>query len=421
MRLQVATLDSIALQHSSTHAPSKMLQILAYTIGTVGLQAYLVSSFAPGPVTVTPPLAFVAKHPYRHAVDSKYPLRTPIGFSAKPLLDEGGDALLTPETYADSDSAEHEVENIIIDTAADAFQSTDFTTQPHLPPELENCEIVYEDDVISADDEETMLPVKPQNSSFQRSLLAQQLAYKTKRTASIVSTEKQVASKSKEAFQRSLLAARINNDKVEKSSLKSEEEFLQKNSKMSWMESEVRAASLGGKESVPFYDAAAMATRCADLADADSVKSEAKDVVTNMKPAEDAVVTNENVATNMTSVVATKVVKTAKRMIMEQDLALTNYVTKKGVEQTKQRMRQKLGVGSPGETNAEKDSPRKKVDGLGKKLLSTDGKTMLQKFLQTGLVQRLRQPKVLIILALVAILCRSLALAWFGNPAMRLK
>jgi hypothetical protein len=104
------------------------------------------------------------------------------------------------------------------------------------------------------------------------------------------------------------------------------------------------------------------------------------------------------------------------------------------VEQTKERMRQKLGVG----TSDNKEAPSKAKGLVVKKLstgtedsvtnyLSTGGEnksvlqSALQKLLQTRFVQRLRQPKILIISILLAVLCRSLALAWFGNPAMRLK
>jgi len=397
----------------------KDMHLITYTLGA-GLQAALVLSFAPaGPVTISPRFAFVSKHPYRNVVDS-YPLRTPLGALAKPLVEEADDALLTPETYADSQSAETEVEHIIMDAAVEAFQSTDFTTEPHLPPELLNCQVVYEDD----GENTSSSPPESSIESFQRSLLAQQLAYNAKR--------KQEASKKQEAFQRSLLAARLSNNKAENALLEAEEEFLQKNSQMNWMESEVRAASLGGKESLPFYDSAAMATRSADLADAEATAME----VVAASTATEQVAAAKNKIGVTPLVASTKVAKPAGRRSPKQpdNIAIQSYVTKKGVEQTKERMRQKLGVG----TSDNKEAPSKAKGLVVKKLstgtedsvtnyLSTGGEnksvlqSALQKLLQTRFVQRLRQPKILIISILLAVLCRSLALAWFGNPAMRLK
>ena len=399
------------------------MQLLAYTLGA-GLQAALVSSFAPaGPVAISPRFAFVSQHPYRNVVRSNNPLRTPLGVLAnKPLVEEADDSsLLTPETYAASETAENEVEQIIMDAAVEAFQSTDFTTKPHLPPELENCEVIYADE----DGENTSVPTTSQ-IEFQRSLLAQQLAYNTKKSASVVPEEKQEASKNQEAFQRALLAARLSNDNS--LLVEAEEEFLQKDSQMHWIESEVRAASLGGKESVPFYDSAAMATRSADLADA-----EATDAVTSTASDEVAAAKNKIGVTPLAANL--EVAKTAgrRRSSSKQpdDIEIQSFVTKKGVELTKQRMRQKLGVG----TNDNNEAPVKTKGLVVKKMskdsvtnyLSTEEEkksvlpTALKKLLQTRLVQRLRQPKILIISVLLAVLCRSLALAWFGNPAMRLK
>ena len=393
--------------------------LTTFTLGAASLQTALVSSFTSGPVEISPRFAFVSKHPYRNAVDSSYPLRTPltgVSASAKPLVEESDEALLTPETYADSQSAETEVEHIIMDAAVEAFQSTDFTTEPHLPPELESCEVIYDNTI----EEEV-----PSKESFQRSLLAQQFAYNTKKSAPVVPEEALEASKKQEAFQRSLLAARLNSDTADKSLLVEEEEFFQKDSQMNWMESEVRAASLGGKESLPFHDSAAMATRSADLA-----ASTATDQVAAAKR-----------KIGVTPMVADlEVAKKAGRRSAKQqpaDIEIQSYVTKKGVELTKERMRQKLGVG----TTDNKESPSKKGKGLvGRKVeagkedsvtsyLSTGEKSKartafqstLQKLLQTGVVKRLRQPKVLIASVLMAVLFRSLALAWFGNPAMRLK
>jgi len=413
-----------------------MQLLTTFTLGAAGLQTALVSSFTSGPVAISPRFAFVSQHPYRNAVDSTYPLRTPLCVAAKTLVEESDEALLTPETYADSQSAESEVEHIIMDAAVEAFEATDFTTEPHLPPELENCEVIYADDG-EEDESSSSLPTDSQTVSFQEALLAQQLAYNTKKSEPVVSEETQEVSKKQEAFQRSLLAARLSTDTAENSLLEAEEEFLQKDSQMNWMESEVRAASLGGKESLPFHDSAAMATRSADLADAENMME--------TSPAASSPSATDQVAAakrkiGVTPVIADwEVAKSAGQRSSKQppaDLEIQSYVTKRGVELTKERMRQKLGVS----TDDNKETPSKSRGLVVRKLaagtedsvttylsagekskVQTVLQSALEKVLQTGLVKRLSQPKILIFSVLLGVLCRSLALAWFGNPAMRLK
>mmetsp|Transcript_3693 Transcript_3693/g.5667 ORF Transcript_3693/g.5667 Transcript_3693/m.5667 type:complete len:412 (-) Transcript_3693:722-1957(-) len=411
-----------------------MQLLTTFTLGAAGLQTALVSSFTSGPVAISPRFAFVSQHPYRNAVDSTYPLRTPLCVAAKTLVEESDEALLTPETYADSQSAESEVEHIIMDAAVEAFEATDFTTEPHLPPELENCEVIYADDG-EEDESSSSLPTDSQTVSFQRALLAQQLAYNTKKSEPAVSEETQEVSKKQEAFQRSLLAARLSTDTAENSLLEAEEEFLQKDSQMNWMESEVRAASLGGKESLPFHDSAAMATRSADLADAENM---AETTPAAFSATDQVAAAKRKIG--VTPVIADwEVAKSAGKRSSKHppaDLEIQSYVTKRGVELTKERMRQKLGVS----TDDNKEAPSKSRGLVVRKLaagtedsvttyLSAGEKSKVQtvlqsaldKLLHTGLLKRLSQPKILIFSVLLGVLCRSLALAWFGNPAMRLK
>ncbi|KAK1747296.1 hypothetical protein QTG54_001259 [Skeletonema marinoi] len=411
-----------------------MQLLTTLTLGAAGLQTALVSSFTSGPVAISPRFAFVSQHPYRNAVDSTYPLRTPLCVAAKTLVEESDEALLTPETYADSQSAESEVEHIIMDAAVEAFEATDFTTEPHLPPELENCEVIYADDG-EEDESSSSLPTDSQTVSFQEALLAQQLAYNTKKSEPVVSEETQEVSKKQEAFQRSLLAARLSTDTAENSLLEAEEEFLQKDSQMNWMESEVRAASLGGKESLPFHDSAAMATRSADLADAENM---AETTPTTFSATDQVAAAKRKIG--VTPVIADwEVAKSAGKRSSKHppaDLEIQSYVTKRGVELTKERMRQKLGVS----TDDNKETPSKSRGLVVRKLaagtedsvttylsagekskVQTVLQSALEKLLHTGLVKRLSQPKILIFSLLLGVLCRSLALAWFGNPAMRLK
>lgn len=259
-----------------------------------------------------------------------------------------------------------------------------------------------------------------------------------KKSEPAVSEETQEVSKKQEAFQRSLLAARLSTDTAaENSLLEAEEEFLQKDSQMNWMESEVRAASLGGKESLPFHDSAAMATRSADLADAENM--------VETTPAASSPSATDQVAAakrkiGVTPVIADwEVAKSAGKRSSKHppaDLEIQSYVTKRGVELTKERMRQKLGV----TTDDNKEAPSKSRGLVVRKLaagtedsvttylsagekskVQTVLQSALEKLLHTGLVKRLSQPKILIFSVLLGVLCRSLALAWFGNPAMRLK
>ena len=392
------------------------MQLLTFTLGA-GLPV-VASSFASGPVDISPRFAFVSKHPYRKAVDT-YPLRTPIGLTPMSLVKDSDDTLLTPETYADSKSAENQVENVIMDVAAEAFQSTDFTSQPHLPPELENCEVTY----AGEEDENSTVPSSPQKESFQRLLLAQQFAYNTKQAAPVVSDEHDASTK-QEAFQRSLLDARLSKDTAgEEEEEEGEEEDVanENDSHVSLMESKVSTTPLGGNGSSP--------TNLKDVEVAEVATTKAKPAYLH----ELAAAKNK---IGVTPLVADKVVKTTSgRRSSKQpdDITIQSYVTQRGVEQTKERMRQKLGVGA---TTDNKEAPVNSK-GFVVKEMSADkedsvtnylsageksvAQTAIQQFLQTRSVQRLRKPKTMIISILFTVFCRSLALAWFGNPAMRLR
>ena len=54
------------------------------------------------------------------------------------------DDVLTPETFADSKMARHEVRDTILHAASKAFDQTDFSHEPHLSPELEVAEVAFE-------------------------------------------------------------------------------------------------------------------------------------------------------------------------------------------------------------------------------------------------------------------------------------
>jgi len=104
--------------------------------------------------------------------------------------------LLTPQTFADSASVDSQVEEVIGTKASEAFESTDFTNEPELSPELDGCSLDF-DELI----DNTAVPTKA--DAFQRKLLEERLAN---------NRSKNVKKSEEEAFQRSLLSARIAND-----------------------------------------------------------------------------------------------------------------------------------------------------------------------------------------------------------------
>ena len=112
--------------------------------------------------------------------------------------------LLTPETYADTTKADSQVEEVIGTKASAAFESTDFTNEPELSPELDGCSLDFDELIDNT-------AVSTKEDAFQRKLLEERLAN---------NRSKNVKKSEGEAFQRSLLSARIANDtKVKLSSI----------------------------------------------------------------------------------------------------------------------------------------------------------------------------------------------------------
>ena len=193
------------------------------------------------------------------------------------------DEVLTPGTYANSRMAKRQVKDTITNAASQAFDSTDFTHEPHLSPECEDVETAYEVALLANAAHELADAAERENrqskaamlerdkelewiekhedengsapssaikkaETFQQSLLAAQLANNPS------------AKQKQEAFQRSLLSARIANDAKAKQSDVTVEQQQQKEE---WMVSEARAASMGGEEVVPFSFASAAASSAA--------------------------------------------------------------------------------------------------------------------------------------------------------------
>ena len=116
----------------------------SYFIGSIGLQACFASmSLASGRKSVWPTssIAFVTNQPHRCPVREVHAIRH-MSSNDEYLINE--EDILTPETYADSKMAIHEVRHTILHAASEAFDSTDFTHEPHLSPELEVAEVAFE-------------------------------------------------------------------------------------------------------------------------------------------------------------------------------------------------------------------------------------------------------------------------------------
>ncbi|KAL7545253.1 hypothetical protein ACHAWF_008603 [Thalassiosira exigua] len=374
-----------------------------------------------------------------------------------------GDDLLTPETYADSRLAKLQVKDTIIHTASDAFQSTDFTHEPHLSPELEDAEVAYEVALLAnaahgladaadkenrqskaamfererelewiekQDEDDSAIRVL-KAEAFQRSLLAARLA----------NTNSNDGAKKLEGFQRSLLAARIANN------AKANSPYTDQQVKEGWMGSEARAASMGGPECLPFDVASAAASSAAAHALAEAEVEEKSN--------------KKNEGNDAPAIAVSKVAETASRMILGEDIALvehstpetpvsesqkqiypeknkndaisevdqwrkdyvddiTNYVQAKGVEQTKEKLRlTDEGENTIGSSSLNVDSvgtvDTSSTAEIAKKECNSENDSTLKRILNLRFIRKVRERQRLLIVALAVVICRRLILAYFGN------
>eukprot|EP00581_Thalassiosira_minuscula_P020076 CAMPEP_0183715866 /NCGR_PEP_ID=MMETSP0737-20130205/9944_1 /TAXON_ID=385413 /ORGANISM="Thalassiosira miniscula, Strain CCMP1093" /LENGTH=596 /DNA_ID=CAMNT_0025945035 /DNA_START=46 /DNA_END=1837 /DNA_ORIENTATION=+ len=250
----------------------------------------------------------------------------------------------------------------------------------------------------------TLLSAKTEVESFQRSLLAAQLA--NNKAKALLKNQMQ------ESFQRSLLSARIANDanvKKETSSSSAEEELQ----KEEWLGSEVRAASMGGQECLPFDVASAAASSAAAHALAEVEEQEEEEEEEEAKVEDDV---------TAPAAVASVVAETAERMIVAEDIAdlyqqiasdskpqeketaeqpmihddIQSYVQQKGIEQTKEKLSLKKNTAN---TSADSSSPSSK-ELAPPKSTNSDNESVIQKALRQGFVRRRRNGRRYIFAAL---------------------
>ena len=376
---------------------------------------------------------------------------------AQPMSSNNSDdEILTPETYADSTSAEIQVEDIITTKASGAFASTDFDTEPHLAPELENCGLDF-DELIDNPTTLTKADV------FQRKLLSEQLA----------NSKSSAAAKAKkmEAFHRCLLSTRIAYEMKAKESIAE----VEHQRKEEWMGSEVLAASMGKVSALQASSVVANA-----MAEAEHAAEEKQDEVIGKS--------------NSIIPPAAMVADTAERMILGEDIALVEhspessmkliqeevkvaekeveldkdtsvhdlqqsylsaqrevlsevdqwkqdyvsevrkYVNRNAIQKTKERMSQRsrsvhdidreyneiaesidvaddenvdLSINTVADTTPTKD--------LQQETMNSEGDSVIKRALQRGFVRRMRQRRNLLAVSLAVVLGRRLLLAWVGN------
>ncbi|KAL7544079.1 hypothetical protein ACHAXR_013510 [Thalassiosira sp. AJA248-18] len=389
------------------------------------------------------------------------------------------DDLLTPETYADSRMAKNQVKDVITHKASEAFDSTDFAHEPHLSPELEDAETAYEVALVASAAHELADAAEKENRQskaamlerekeldwiekhedenpsgaaveaelFQQSLLAAQLANKS----SMGGAKKQ------EAFHRSLLSARIANE------VKAKEAIVQEQLKEEWMGSEAIAASMGGQE--------CLSSSVASVASAVAAHALAE-VEAEEKVAEEKDLTVEEPNDPTPAAAASVLAETAERMILGEDIAffdhspessmqivndayeqqkedpvkevlenndsvhkqaqdeglpdinqwrkdyvdeIRSYMQQKGIEQTKEKNEDLESDG--GNVDSIDTSSTTASKELEVKHTSSENSTVIKRTVKRGFIERLRERRRLMVVALAVVICRRLFLAYFGNAA----
>jgi len=483
----------------------------------------------------------VASRPPRY-VPSQQPIPLSMAFAGGDNTNYNNNEILTPETYANSRMAKRQVNDTILSTASEAFDSTDFAHEPHLSPELEDVETAYEVALLASAAHEMADAAEKENrqsraamlerekelewiekhddeNEFQRSLLAARLEIENINSEGTTKQRQEVFQRSllsarisndaraketekelewiekhddentfqrsliaarlsnnnsqgstaieqrQEAFQRSLLSARIANDARAKETAFVEDEERQR--KEEWLGSEVRAASMGGQECLPFDVASAAASSAAAHAFAEVEAVENNDVavaVEEEKGGDDE---------TMTVVAASMLAETAERMILGEDIAyfeeqekeqrpavpvldndgsvqheqitqlsvqeevlsevdqwrndyfheIRSHVQQKGIEQTKEKLSLRYSGGGDSEvvdsidtTGANSTTSSKELD---VKDTSSENDNVIKRALQHRFLRRVRQRRKLLLVAAAVVIGRRLALAYFGN-ALRL-
>ena len=373
------------------------------------------------------------------------------------------DVLLTPGTYADSNSAERLVTDTVVAKASEAFDSTDFENEPHLSPELEDVEAAFEVALLAnaahamadaaekenrqskaamlererelewierhGEGESNLGMIVPSSNirskeKFQRSLLAAQLANKSNLRA-----------KKQEAFQRSLLSSRIAYD------VKSKENFVGQQLNEEATESSVsesvtddfgiiddlqfgveiaqEAEYDGMNENVVGMDDD-KAAHTSDESDESIVLGH--DASENSQPSEGALQVETAIFVNNDNsqlVVQAKTISILDQSRKDSVQAVRKYIHQKAIEKTKQKMMlrntdggESAAVNNVESINADADDQSDEISG---KELAPDSGSVMKLFNKRALIRRMPRRRRLLVVALGLVITRRLFLAYFGN------
>ncbi|KAL9184455.1 hypothetical protein ACHAXT_002541 [Thalassiosira profunda] len=340
---------------------------------------------------------------------------------AAQLANRKSKGILTPGTFADSIAAEQQVELKVSQTASKAFESTDFSLEPHLSPELEDREAAVEAALLANAAHELVEAAEKESRQSKAAMLERERELQWIENEADTAIQQSNAEK-RESFQRSLLSARIANDARVK------ELAVEKQMKEEWMGSEARAASMGGQECVSFDVASAAAFEAAEHA-LEEVKKEEHD-------------TPPVAAASMLA-------ETAERMILGEDLAMYDHSPELTVKEVAARDAEERYWEQVEKVSSNADQWRKEyveeiksyvqptssapapqmpspnddlVDSVSEttpkdteKATATPGKRIIKRVQKGGLMQRVRERRRFIVAALAVVACRRLFLAYFGS------
>ena len=360
-------------------------------------------------------------------------------------VNETNEALLTPGTYADSNSAERLVTDTVFAKAPEAFDSTDFTNDPHLSPELEDAEAAFEIALLAnaahamADAAEKenrqskaamlerekeldwiehhdknksnmeMIVTRRNMETFQRSLLAAQLANKSTGRA-----------RKQEAFQRSLLSSRIAYEVRAK-------EIISK------VEREISSTSLGDEDYLQFdYTSAAAVEAANEKHDndmdggeiaghitADSVESiilgDDPVFVEYTQPSEEALqveANDDSLQGDVAQILVQEAEFSAQNQLGNDSVQeVRKYIHQKAIEKTKQKMSlRNIDVDGIAPSNDAVDTITTSDAALFEEISvkeNTSGSNSVMKLIHKhGLIRRMTRRRSLLVAALVLVISR---------------
>ena len=328
--------------------------------------------------------------------------------SMLPDDDKENNELLTPETYADVDIAENQVEDTIINKASEAFKSTDFEHEPHLSPELSNCELDF-DELI----DNTAASTKA--DAFQKNLLEAQLA----------NSNKSAATKKSEAFQRSLLSARIAYDAM----------AVDMQQQDDWAGSETLAASMGRQvtsESLAASSVAAYAVTEAEHATVfeeidgvapmalglayQAMEQEKREAEAREKKKEEE--ENNNYSPITTTYQTQEILSAVDQWRSDCVDEVRSYMNQPAIERTKTRMSQRNKNVNDVDIDKMYDSTGEPSINASKEVERVQHMNNSEGVLKRELIKRgfeAKRRSLVVVAALAMVACRRLFLAYFGN------